>query len=398
MIRAKLIVVLIAFAFLSSLSLASSNRYWVGTCHPKSPFYATISEAVSQVPPYSIIQVCPGSYPEQVLINQPLTLQGMMSADGGAAMITAPSWGSDRFALDAFGFDAYYQILVQSPSGTVTISNMVVDGTGETLPSTDPRGYSVGIYFQNANGSISDSSIRNQTAGFQGIGIYADGSGAPPVMTIQNNTIRGQSYMGINLNGLNYSPQLYATIVGNSVDVPITLQPPYNLPANAIILDSISGIVKANTAMGGAGLGMFGSAATVTANTLMGPSPLWAGGDSSTFTNNTIACTGCAQNYLAVGLDSAFGSSSTKFTGNKVDAGGGIGIMIRGYGSAQVQSNTIMNADTAITGCLMGDGHGFTVTHNTIIDSNIGTKLPLDNTSTPNTFFATISPVAACTD
>jgi len=53
-----------------------AGSYAVGTCKPTLPSFASISVAVSSVPPSSTVLVCPGTYKEQVTISQPLTLQG----------------------------------------------------------------------------------------------------------------------------------------------------------------------------------------------------------------------------------------------------------------------------------------------------------------------------------
>ena len=62
-------------------TLAAS--FAVGTCKPSLPSYTTISAAVSSVPPFSTVLVCPDTYAEQVTISQPLTLQGVASGNAG---------------------------------------------------------------------------------------------------------------------------------------------------------------------------------------------------------------------------------------------------------------------------------------------------------------------------
>lgn len=69
-------------------TLAAS--YAVGTCKPTLPSFANISAAVSSVPPSSTVLVCPGTYKEQVTISQPLTLQGITSANSARAVIAVP--------------------------------------------------------------------------------------------------------------------------------------------------------------------------------------------------------------------------------------------------------------------------------------------------------------------
>ncbi len=60
-------------------ALAAVTKYAVGTCQPKLQQFPTITAAVNAVPPYSTILVCPGTYPEQINLYQPVTLQGVAS-------------------------------------------------------------------------------------------------------------------------------------------------------------------------------------------------------------------------------------------------------------------------------------------------------------------------------
>jgi len=396
MARTRIIATLATIAFLSTLSFAhSTSNYWVGTCHPRSPFFTTISDAVRSVPPYATIKVCPGNYPEQVLITQPLTLEGVMSGDSGAATVVVPSWTMTQYGQDFIGFDAYFQILVQGTTGPVNISNLVVDGTGGTIPSSDTTGYSVGIYFQNASGSVTNTSIRNQTAGWQSIGIYADGSGAGPSLTLENNIVRGQTYAGILLWGLVFSTPINATLIGNTVDEPtMTTILGENLYDNGILLYSSAGAVRANTVTSGQGLFIESSNLNVSGNDLNGRLPFWADRDSSTVTGNTIVCASCTAYDTAAGI----GNGATKFSGNKIDAGGhATGILLSLAGTAQVDSNTIANSSIAVLGCsAFGDASGYTVTHNTVIDATTGIKMPSGNSAAPNAFLATTNAVGAC--
>src|SRR2546430_9496133 len=60
----------------------------VQTCALPILNFTTISAAVAGVPAGSKIQICPGVYPEQVTITQPLTLQGIGSGNANRAVIT----------------------------------------------------------------------------------------------------------------------------------------------------------------------------------------------------------------------------------------------------------------------------------------------------------------------
>ena len=84
--------------------------------------YPTIQAAVNAAPSGAVIEVCPGGYPEQVLIEKPLTLQGIIATGDEGAFILPPSGG---LVVNAPGTIA--QILVENTTG-VTITNLIVDG------------------------------------------------------------------------------------------------------------------------------------------------------------------------------------------------------------------------------------------------------------------------------
>ncbi len=58
---------LAAVLLFGSCSIAAT--YAVGTCKPTLPSFLSISAAVSSVPAGSTIEVCPGTYAEQVIIS-----------------------------------------------------------------------------------------------------------------------------------------------------------------------------------------------------------------------------------------------------------------------------------------------------------------------------------------
>jgi|CZKY01.1.fsa_nt_gi hypothetical protein len=388
MLRLRFTAILITGVFLSASAFATI--YMVGTCQPKKPSYATISQAVSSVPAGSTIEVCPGNYPEQVLITQPLTLEGIPGGSGVAVVVVPARGVLTQYVQDVNGNDAYSQILVQNTTGPVTIHNLAVDGTGGSVPPTDGNGYLVGIYYQNASGSVTNASVRNQTWVGTAVGIYADGTGAAPTLTVEDSVVRNQDFCGIIVDGQFFSTPFTPTIKANTVDQTSS-------EAMGISLDYAGGIVQSNTIISpfiGVGVGLLvqSSTATVSSNTIYGASPVEVGYDSSTFTANTIVATGSYPWAFYTFF------SATNLHGNKIDAGGQEGVLLIGSGSVQVQSNTIVNSSMAVDGSCgqQYPASGSSVTGNTIIDANIGIKMPSSNTTKSNSFYATASAVAAC--
>src|SRR4051812_5479595 len=89
---------LTALVMAAAVSGADAKTVVVGpaTCNPGPQHFTTIQAAIDSVTisaPGSTVQVCPGIYPEQVVINGPVVLQGIVSGTAGAAVITVPAGG-----------------------------------------------------------------------------------------------------------------------------------------------------------------------------------------------------------------------------------------------------------------------------------------------------------------
>src|SRR5271156_3725301 len=134
----------------------------VGTCM-SGTHYTTIQAAVTAIAVGGTVKVCPGNYPEQVVISKSLTLTGVSSGTGADnPVITAPASGVLPNATSlADGSQIAAQILVQGTTG-VSIKQIAVDGSNNGISSCTDL---AGILFQNASGSVSYTATRNQTLG-----------------------------------------------------------------------------------------------------------------------------------------------------------------------------------------------------------------------------------------
>src|SRR6266478_9086527 len=144
------------------------------SCQPGIPLpgrFQTIQAAVNAAPAWSTVLVCPGSYPEQVVISQPLILRGVLNGTAGAAIITVPAGGLSLNAPSlAFGGVVAAQLLVQNTAG-VRVDHLIVDGSGSTCPAGANRTIGIEFYnvgdasWVNAAGFIANDVVRNEVDG-----------------------------------------------------------------------------------------------------------------------------------------------------------------------------------------------------------------------------------------
>lgn len=187
------------FAFISVVLLLGArplmgSTFYVGTCRIGA--FATISAAVSSptVPAGSMVNVCPGTYAEQVVISKALTLQGIFSSNSSQVIIAVPSAGLTTTSSIAYGGPVAAQVEVTSPG--VILKNITVDGTAS---SNCPSGVYIGIFYSSgAAGTVSGVEARNQNCNSSGIGIVAEnGAGLSQTVTVQNNNVNNASWVGI---------------------------------------------------------------------------------------------------------------------------------------------------------------------------------------------------------
>jgi parallel beta-helix repeat protein len=187
----------------------------VGTCLSATNTILTIQDGVNAAAPGATVRLCPGTYPEQVEITRPLTLTGVQSGNLDAAIITSPSGGVQ---LNTFSFLSTLVL----PTGAqlwvhdtkdVTVTNLTVDGTNNAIPNCDIL---IGIYFQNAFGTVENVATRNQTtAGCgSGSGIWVESAPTGTAgVTFQDNSVQSFDLFGISARGAGTK----ATINSNSV-------------------------------------------------------------------------------------------------------------------------------------------------------------------------------------
>jgi hypothetical protein len=213
---------LLAVAMMAAARPAQAASFQVGSCLPKLPKFSTIQAAVSSVPPFSTILVCPGVYREQVTISQPLTLRGQGISNADRPVIALPPNGIVvNVTSIVFPTNSYSaQVLVQNvnPPGPVSIIDMTVDGSGDNLGCAEFYGLA-GIFFTSgSSGSVTGDTVRGQQDGGCGVGIWIETAGAAPQkITIGNNSVHDFDDDGIVALSNQNPPTLTATIEKNVV-------------------------------------------------------------------------------------------------------------------------------------------------------------------------------------
>jgi hypothetical protein len=384
---------LIALAAFGGQAFATNAS--VGLCAAPGTHYTTSQAAVNAVPAGTKIDVCPGTYPEQVSITKNLTLIGIVTASGSdAAVIVSPSNGLLQTGTDIYGGAVAAQILVTGASA-VTISHLTVDGSNNGLSgcSVNP----IGIYYQNSAGTITYNAVRDQLMdpadqGCEiGLGINVESNTGSPAVTISDNSVRNYDKNGITAGGPLTSggggggPVVAVsnnTVIGIGATSAIAqngIQIGYGA-SGSVTSNDVADDIYVNPPCGGSGqppcYGSSGiliyasSGVSVTTNTVestqlaIAPAtdPNYGNANSTIITSNHI---GGTQNYDSIDLCS---------DGNKAETN-----II--YGSAQ--SGVHIDDE-----CPPSTGSGNTVTKNIINEACAGVLLGsgTGNTYSPNTF------------
>jgi hypothetical protein len=173
--------------------------------------FAKIQDAVDAASAGDSIQICPGTYIEQVSISKPLQINGNNGAIIRPNNIVANSTGvASGQAIAAI-------ILVQDTTG-VTIRNVIVDGVDNGISACAPD--LIGIFYRNASGELSHVAVRdvklNSTLnGCQsGSAVLVQSSnGVNSVVAIEESSIHDYQKNGITANEVGTEVTIEANVV-----------------------------------------------------------------------------------------------------------------------------------------------------------------------------------------
>ncbi len=297
---------------------AADLTYVVGPCDT-GKFFATIQSALNATPAPTTVEVCPGTYPEQLVITKPVTIEALGGGSTqGLVVVLPPSGGLISNANDDFGSGVAAQVLVLA-TRDVTLRGLVIDGTGNHISSAGDL--VAGVYYEDSSGVLEHVTTRYQQNSLNGIGILLEGGRSNPAVTVEDCSIHDFDYVGI-LTETNASrSELTATIKENVVVLP----PP---PAGPTLKVFRSGFdFRA------------GSSVSATDNDMNAQADfgITLSGAEGVVSGNTIA-SGIPAVYVEA--DGAVSFESNKLVG----AGGGTAIAIATpIAATQIQNNRITN-------------------------------------------------------
>jgi hypothetical protein len=374
----------------------------VGNCRNLVQF-STISAAIAAVPSGSIIQICPGTYTEQLSINKSLTLTGVPSGTSDAIVILPPSGGLSGNATSlSSGNPITAHVWVLGPA-TVNMNNIIVDSIGNGQSGCG-QPMLVGILYQDAIGTLNHVVTRNQWVGASesdtgsngcqtGLGIFAQSGGggtsklsviASSVHDYQKNGITGNE-VGTTLSVINSDVVGQGATNGAAENgVQIGFGAAGSVTGSLVIDDVWAPDTSTDPGDAAAGILLFDSSA-----------------GNTTVKNNTV---GNTQFGIAAVTDTSGEGDGASITQNKVFGTRIFDAIDVCVNNSIVQSNTIMNSsESAIhldAGC-GSTGSGNTVTQNVIVDACTGVLQDSGasgNTITPNTYNATVTTTgSSCT-
>jgi parallel beta-helix repeat protein len=331
MLRIKPLLLLLAFA--TQLSLASTVIYAVGTCKPGLPSFTTIQGALDATPAPNVVEVCPGTYNEQIVIGMAVTVEGISDGNSTQAVIAPPAGGLVVSATTDTGFPIAAQVFVQS-SSEVNLSNLTVDGTGNNV-TADNIGV-VGVFYLGSPGTLNHLAVRNQSGNGYGYGVRLQGGIPVPSVIVENCSLRGFDNAGIITETNSSLFELDATIKDNYVSG--------GFQHGVVLEEGQTTSITGNLVVAFWGIQIGGGGGSVSKNTTITTEPFnYTGGAGiALYTDGVPVTSNAVYNYSSSeGL--VVNSSDARVTGNTI-TDSGIAIDFTGTAGNNVHSNRILGA------------------------------------------------------
>ncbi len=363
---------IVAFCFMASTSgYLLAETVQVGACRNFNAqhTFTTIQAAVNGSPAGATILVCPGVYPEQVVIDKDLTITGVGSGTSSGGIIASPAGGLVGNFTRLSGTPIAVQVAVVGTS-KVDLSNLTIDGSNNKIDGCSPL--LIGLLYKNASGEISHMVVQNQvvTSGFvlcgSGLGIYVQTrNGGTSTVSIMDNHVQNYQKNGITANEPGTSVHIERNTVigrGNNGEAETSIQNAiqigYGAQAKVIentVMDNVFGpTIINNSGEGAVGILDFASQGVVVEGNTIGNTQFgiaffsddtFGSAAGGTIIANKLTAT---RNYDAILVC----SSSTRVQHNVINGSAEAGIRVDGVDCDEVEGNQI--SDNTISGACAG--------------------------------------------
>src|SRR5579863_209160 len=162
--------------------------------------YSTIQSALDAATPGTTVQVCAGTYAEQVSVGvSGITINGA----GAGNTIVNPSSATPTTVTDLDTSATIVPIIDVTGQTGVTIRNITVEGSGLSANFTGCSDNFVGVLYQNATGTVEDTTVDGvelppSLFGCQdGLGIFAQSSSSSTSLTLTHSTVTSYDKAGV---------------------------------------------------------------------------------------------------------------------------------------------------------------------------------------------------------
>ena len=187
-----------------------------GTC--PSAFFSRIQNAIDAAPPGTTIELCPGTYAEQLLVTKRVRIMG-----SPGARLVPPALPLRTTSLRS-GRSVAAAIVLRGPA---TIDGLAIDASAHGVTTCDgSEPLLAGIYVRGVGASILGTSVTgtripNAPSGCaNGVGILVQGGGGAPRVRVEGNSIDAYQRAGIVVQDPGVRASVRENVVRGDGDTP----------------------------------------------------------------------------------------------------------------------------------------------------------------------------------